>query len=478
MAEASAPEAPIAAAVGQAGRPNPLYANYVLAILVATYTSGWVDRAVMGVLGQAIKVEMRLADWQLGLLTGFAFSIFYSVLGFPLARIAEKYSRVNLMTVCLILWSGMTALCGFATNFVMLVLFRCGVGVGEAGCAPGCHSLLTDYFEPKKRTTAFAIYSLGVPLGGMIGAIMGGVITEYISWRAALIAVGVPGLVLALIMKLTVKEPARGRMEAPAEAAASAVTGPPPSLWATWRVFFSKPTFRHIAFALCILITSGSASGAFLGPYYVRQFHLNFAEVGLIIGLMSGVSSIVGTLATGWIAERLGKLHPRWYMLVPAIGVAVSAPITLAAYLQTNWMATAGLLLVQTLLQAAYLAPAFAAVHNMVSPQMRATAAATIYFFMNIIGMSIGPVVAGYGIDVFSSQLFASAGGGDFVTMCPGGVAAQTATDFIKSACAQAQAKSTQWALLLGTPLILWAALHYYLASRTIAKDLNPGVAH
>ncbi|MGE3866744.1 MAG: spinster family MFS transporter, partial [Hyphomonadaceae bacterium] len=397
----------------------------MLSILLLTYTTGWIDRGIMGILGQAIKTEMRLADWQLGLMTGFAFSVFYSLLGFPLARMAEKSSRVNLIAICMILWSGMTALCGMATNFLMLLAFRCGVGVGEAGCAPGCHSLLTDYFEPKQRTMAFSIYGLGVPLGGMSGAIIGGVLTQYVDWRFALIAVGFPGMILALILKLTVKEPERGRMESDAVKAAKAAAPPvpTPSLMEVWKTLWRKHTFRHIAAALALIGMSGGTSGAFLGAYYIRQFHLKYSEVGLIIGLMAGVTSIAGTLIGGVLAQKLGKSNAKWYMLVPAIGVCMSAPFSFAAYLQNHWYLMAGLLLLPNLLSASYLATAFASTHNMVGSEMRASAAATANFFLNIIGMAMGPVIGGLGIDMFSNHIFAETGLGAFGTLCPGGAA-------------------------------------------------------
>jgi MFS family permease len=247
-----------------------------------------------------------------------------------------------------------------------------------------------------------------------------------------------------------------------------------PSLMETWKVLFAKRTFRHIAAGLCILITGTGAASAFLGPYYIRQFSLNYAEVGLIIGLMTGFTSIFGTIAGGYLAQRLGKNDPKWYLLTPAIGLLVAAPITLAAYLQNNWMVMAGLLLVAALFQAVYLAPCFAATHNMVSPKMRATAAATIYFFMNIIGMSLGPPIAGFAIDVFSAQIFAGTGLGAFTDLCPGGVGIPGSAAAVMAACHTAQAEGTRWVLLIAPPMILWAAFHYYMASRTIAKELNP----
>ena len=446
---AQAQSAPVAARAGVSGAaapPKPAYANYVLAMLLATYTSGWVDRGIMGVLGQAIKVDMKLADWQLGVLTGFTFSIFYSLLGFPLARLAEKTNRVNLITVCLLLWSGFTALCGMASSFIVLLLLRCGVGVGEAGCGPGCHALLTDYFEPKKRTFAFSIYALGVPIGGMLGAVLGGWLTQYVNWRFALIAVGLPGILLAALMKLTVKEPVRGRME---EVVAAVDAEPAPSLREVWKLLFSKPTFRSLAVALSLIGMSGGISGAFLGPYYVREFHLNYAELGLIIGLMSGAVSMCGTLIGGFLSQSLGKRDARWYLLVPAIAMALATPVLVLAYLQNDWRQMIGLYMIPSLLQTTYLAPAIAATHNMVTPKMRASAAATFYFFINIIGMAMGPVIGGLAIDLLSGHIFARSGLGGFAALCPGGVAAHGAAAAVKAACATAQAAGTRGVLLL-----------------------------
>lgn len=437
-------------------------APYVLGVLVLTYTSAWIDRGVLVVLAQPIKADLGLTDWQVGLLTGFAFSVLYSVLGLPMARLCERFNRVTIISVCLVVWSGMTALSALAGNYLSLLILRSGVGVGEAGCGPASHSLLTDYFGPRKRTMALSVYGMGVPIGMLIGSIAGGWIAQHYGWRAALVVVGLPGVLLAILVKLTVGEPPRGASDP------TAAPARPSSLGEVWRVLFGKPTFRHMAAGLVIFSIGMSGINAFMAPYYSRRFGLDYAASGLVVGIVYSVAGMVGALAGGYVAERSGRNDPRYYLVTPAAGIALAAGFLMLAFVQTRWQGLAALMLVPQILSATYMAPVFAVTHNMVDARMRATAAATLLFLMNMVGMSLGPLYVGGLSDLLSAHAFA----GSFATACPGGAALAGAAPALADACHTALADGTRMALMLCTPLILWSAVHYYLASRTVVRDL------
>ena len=206
------------APAGLASERKPLfsagYKRTVLVILTIVYTLNFIDRTILGIIGQPVKESLGITDNQLGLLTGLAFALLYTTLGIPIARLAERFSRVNIMAICITIWSAFTALCGLAPNFAAMLAFRVGVGVGEAGCSPPAHSLISDYFEPKQRASALSVFAFGIPMGGMLGAIFGGVIAQYLNWRLAFFIVGIPGVILAIAARLLLREPPRGHSEA------------------------------------------------------------------------------------------------------------------------------------------------------------------------------------------------------------------------------------------------------------------------
>ncbi|MBO9558035.1 MAG: MFS transporter, partial [Caulobacter sp.] len=318
--------------MAQADRPGgatPLYSNgykaAVLGLLLATYTFNFIDRTIIATIGQAIKVDLKLTDTQLGLLGGLYFALLYTLLGIPIARMAERWNRVTIISLSLVIWSGFTALCGSAASFTQLALYRFGVGVGEAGCSPPSHSLISDYYEPKKRASALSIYSFGIPLGTMFGAVAGGWLAQEFSWRVAFVIVGLPGILLAVLVKLIVKEPPRGhseRVERPLEAEdVVAEPAKPPfslvnefkELGAVLGVLFGKWPVLHMMLGVTIASFGSYGSGAFVPPYFVRTFGLGLAQVGLIVGLIGGFSAGVGTLVGGFLTDWTGKRSAKWY---------------------------------------------------------------------------------------------------------------------------------------------------------------------
>ncbi|HWT51462.1 MAG TPA: MFS transporter, partial [Caulobacter sp.] len=434
----------------------PLYSGgykaAVLGLLLAAYTFNFIDRTIIATIGQAIKVDLKLTDTQLGLLGGLYFALLYTILGIPIARLAERWNRVTIISLSLVIWSGFTALCGAATSFAQLALFRFGVGVGEAGCSPPSHSLISDYYEPKKRASALSIYSFGIPLGTMFGAVAGGWLAQEFSWRVAFVIVGVPGLLLALIVKLVIKEPPRGHSEIverplepedvvvePAPKPAFSLAQEFSELWAVTKILFGKWPVLHMVLGVTVASFGSYGSGAFVPPYFIRTYHLGLAQVGLIVGLIMGFSAGIGTLVGGFLTDWAGKKSVRWYALTPAIGLLVATPIYIAAYLQTNWQTTALILLVPGIFHYTYLAPTFGVVQNSVEPRRRATATALLFFFLNLIALGGGPVFTGWLIDHLArfnfnhpaasglfhalSGAFSDPGAQSFSASCPGGLA-------------------------------------------------------
>jgi MFS family permease len=326
----AAPTAPAA--------PKPAYSeNYkrlVLFLLVTAYTLNFIDRTIIATLGQPIKEALKISDTQLGLLGGLYFALLYTFLGIPIARFAERFSRVNIISGAIIIWSAFTALCGVAGNFAVLAAYRFGVGIGEAGLSPPAHSLISDYFEPKKRASALSVYSFGIPLGTMIGAIAASQIAAAFGWRAAFMVVGLPGVMVAIALKTLVKEPPRGHSEPDAhplsaeDATVELPARPPASLgrefsemWAVIKLLFGKWPIANMVLGITLVSFAGYGGGQFAQPYFLRNFHqLDLKAVGLIVGLAAGFSQGIGTLIGGPITDAMSKLSPRWYALVPGRG--------------------------------------------------------------------------------------------------------------------------------------------------------------
>jgi MFS family permease len=445
------------------------YTRWALLLLMFIYTSNFIDRTILATLSQAIKVDLKLRDAQLGLLQGIAFALFYTILGIPIARVAERLNRVNILTVCLLVWSGMTALSGTAGNFLQLMVCRFGVGVGEAGCAPSAQSLISDYFPPAKRSSALSVYAFGIPLGGMIGAISGGWIAEHMSWRIAFFIVGVPGLILALITKLYLREPPRGMSEA---GGAAAQTGPAPSLMDVARKLFRNRSFIHLTAGSTLVSFVGYGVGGFAQPYFIRAFHLGLAQVGLVFGLIGGISAGLGTLIGGFATDWAGRHDRRWYVWTPGIGFLIALPFYVSAYLAPTWIAAALILTVPGLFAYTYLGPTFGVMHNLVEPRMRASATALLFFILNLIGLGGGPYFTGLLSDIMTQHAFALQGLGHYYTLCPGGAAPKHATAVLTQACAAASVIGVRQAILITYAFGLWGAAHFFFAARTIRSDL------
>jgi predicted MFS family arabinose efflux permease len=491
----AAPVAPAASAAPKAAYSEN-YRRLVLFLLVTAYTLNFIDRTIIATLGQPIKEALKISDTQLGLLGGLYFALLYTFLGIPIARFAERFSRVNIITGAILIWSGFTALCGVAGNFATLAAYRFGVGIGEAGLSPPAHSLISDYFEPKKRASALSIYSFGIPLGTMIGAIAASQIAKAYGWRVAFMIVGLPGVAVAIALKALVKEPARGHSEADGFVAVvkpkASLAGEVSEMWAVVKLLFGRWPILNMVLGITLVSFSGYGGGQFVQPYFLRNFHqLDIAAVGLIVGLAAGFSQGIGTLIGGPITDRMARLSPRWYALVPAIGVTLAYPFHVGVYTAGSWQTAAAFMLVPGMLAYVYLAPTFGVIQNMAPTHQRATAAAIMLFFLNLIALGGGPPFTGWMIDHFAAFHYAHPGlsglwdavsgfggahPGDFQAACPGGKAAHaagaTASEAAKLACNGALVLGTRQGVIIAYAFSLWGALHYLLGSFGLGKAL------
>ena len=467
-----------------ASRYSPAYKNLVLTLLTLAYTLNFIDRTIIATIGQAIKVDLKITDTQLGLLGGFSFAILYTVLGIPLARLAERWNRVSIISLALLVWSGFTALCGVAVGFGQLMMFRVGVGVGEAGLSPPAHSLISDYFDPKKRASALSVYSFGIPLGTMFGAALGGWLAKTYGWRVALMVVGAPGIIMAILVKLLIKEP-------PREAAAPklSVSSEFSELASVAsKLFLSWPVLNMIL-GVTLVSFAGYGAGQFVPPFFIRSFGLDYAQVGLITGLIGGFSAGVGTLVGGFTTDWASKKSGAWYALIPAIGVLISAPIYIAAYSSATWQTAALILLLPGIFAYTYLGPTFGVIQNVVGARQRATATALMFFVLNMIGLGFGPPFIGWVIDHMAQFGFTHPGphgifsaisgafgspesGASFAKACPGGAAPKGAAAAAVGACKAALITATRQGVIIGYWFNIWGSFHYFLASFGIVGAL------
>lgn len=438
----------------------------VLTVLFTVYFFSSVDRSLFGILAQPVKEELLLADWQLGFLTGFAFSLLQLTFGLVIARLADQRNRVTILTVCITLWSVMTALCGLAMSFIQLCLFRMGVGIGEAACLPASHSLISDYFPPGTRTKALAIYGLGYPLGGLMGTVLAGVVLDHWGWRNTFYVVGLPGVFVALLTWRLVKEPIRGRFDAGAGTADDPHFAQPKSYGEVSRLLWRLPAVRHMIIALVSMSFATAPTATFLGPFLVRKFPLSYTQLGFIIGTTMMLGASISTIAGGIIAQRLAKWDPRWLMWFPAITVAAGMPLYVTALAQPTWLGLAIWMFFGALINATYLAPSYTVLYNAVPPGGRAKAALIVQILMGVIGFSAGPLLAGIANDVIASMLFGTHQGQVFTLACPGGQAFKGATAALNAACHGAVADSTQIVLIATMVLTIWPAWHFYLSGR------------
>lgn len=370
-------------------------ARTMLWVLLIVYIFNFLDRQIVNILAEPIKRDLGLSDTQLGLLAGPAFAVFYALLGIPIARYADRdgTNRVRLIALALAIWSVMTAVCGLAQNFVQLLFARIGVGVGEAGCTPAAHSLITDSVKPEKRSSAIAFYGLGVPVGSLLGLVIGGIVNDLYGWRIALMLVGLPGLLLALVILFVLREP---RYLKPAEAAAT--TAPPAAPLSTgeaMREIFSSRAFVYILIAASVTAFLGYGKALWTISFFIRSHGLSTTQAGIGMAVVLGLAAAVGTWLGGKIADRFGARNKKHILTFPAYGMAIVAPVLFLGYYMESWWIAMALLVIPSVVNNAYYGPAYGSVQGLVRPQARAVAASIMLFGQNLIGLGFGPFLFG-----------------------------------------------------------------------------------
>ncbi len=420
------------------------YKKYVLITLLIVYIFNFIDRQILTILVQPIKEEFGVSDTAMGFLTGTAFALFYATLGIPIARLADKYTRRTIVAIALALWSAMTALSGMVTSFLQMAICRIGVAVGEAGASPPIHSMLADYFKPGQRATALAFYSMGIPIGSTLGIMLGGWISETWDWRTAFFIVGIPGLLLSIVVLLTIREPKRGESEEGERQARQDET-PPVPLARVMQVLKKQKSFFHMSMGTSLHAFVGYGLAAFNPAFIERVFEVPRSEIGVKLGLLLGITGAAGVMMGGWVTDKLSIYDRRWYMWIPSLAMLLSMPFYIAAYLAESFTLFLVFYALPSFMGNLQSGPVFATAQGLVPLGMRAVTAAILLFIVNIIGLGLGPQIVGIVSDVINYFQYDGNNEG----------------------------KALQYALLFACFAKIASSTHYYIASRTLRRDLD-----
>ncbi len=413
------------------------YRRYVLGLLLTAYVLSYLDRQILGILVEPIKLEFQLSDTQMGFLGGVAFALFYATLGLPIARLADRASRKWIMTVSVTIWSAMTALTGLAGGFWPLLVLRTGVAVGEAGCNPCAHSLISDYFPPSRRATAMAVYGLGIPLGVMFGLLIGGWVSEFHGWRMAFIVVGVPGILFALLIAATLREPPRAMSESGNRAHQAQQ---PLSVRQVLAHLWQLRSFRHKLMGSTLIGTAMLAGYMWLPAFLMRSHDFTLLQAGTSLAIINGAVSALGTWMGGVLTDRFARNDVRRYLALPAMTTLLIFPASVCAYLSpTGWLALV-FLSVTALFNGFHYGPSASIAQRLAPVRGRALTSAIGLFIANLVGLSVGTQLVG----VASDLLMPLAG-----------------------------KESLRYALLAVCVLYVWSAWHFWRASRYVKEDLQ-----
>jgi len=407
---------------------------YALGLLTVVYTFSFIDRQLLAILQESIKADLGLSDSSLGLLTGFVFALFYVTAGIPIARMADNGNRRNIVSASIFIWSFMTAITGFAQNFVQIFLARIGVGIGEAGGNPPSQSMISDLFPAHQRATALGIYFTGVNIGIMFGFLLGGWLNEIYGWRMTFMIVGLPGIVIAALVRFSMAEPARGIVEnKQVQTETTKVADVISLLW-------KRQSFRHMAMAAALqaFVLYGIAS--WIASFIIRSHGMETGEVGLWLAMILGIGGAIGVLSGGYLGDRLSARDQRWNMWLPAIVGLISLPFAISIYLADTGHGALMFAIVPGVISSVFLGPIIASTHGLVGLRMRALSSAIISFIINMIGLGGGPFIIGF----LSDRLAPTLG-----------------------------TESLRYAMLYVLPVVqFWCVCHFILAARTLREDL------
>ncbi|WP_373491161.1 spinster family MFS transporter [Parasphingorhabdus sp.] len=493
MTEATTISTPRSADRGapESGYGSKNYRNYILGTLLIVYIFNFIDRTIINILTEPIKESFGVEDWQMGLLGGPAFAILYTFVGIPIARFSEKHHRVWIIAGSVFLWSLMTVLCGFALSFLALFIFRIGVSIGEAGCSPPANSLIADYFIPAERSTAVSVYALGIPLGGMVAYVFGGYIVGNLDgpivgamleswnwtwaaqaldwqniegWRIAFVVVGVPGIIVAAIVKLTIAEPPRGYTD-PLEMQNREQVG----FREVLRILSQKPAYWHVTMGVTVASFVNYGVGQFFVSFLIRTHELSIFDASVKIAMALALMAAIGTYMSGYLADRYAKRFPKALALIPMFALIGVIPMHVTGYLAESLWVAVPLMMVGQMLLYTYLCPLYAVPSGVVDSRMRATAVAVTLFIVNLLGYGLGPPLIG-GLSTILNATFLS---GLDPTLTLAACKASNLAAAAQSACDSANADGLRWSMVLFKCLYLWAVFHFYMASRTIQRDMG-----
>jgi predicted MFS family arabinose efflux permease len=442
------------------------YRAWLLFLLMVVNALNLADRQGMAATAPAIKAEFHLSDTQLGLIQGLGFAIFYTLLGLPIARLAEVRSRTKIIAVSTLIFAAMVAACGTARNFFQFLGCRIGVAIGDAGFGPPVSSLLGDHYPVRRRASALTIIWLGAPIGALAGSALGGWVAQNADWRTWFYLLSIPGVLVAIAAFFTLRDPPRGFSDPAGTITAGA---PPPPMREVLRFLFAKKSMRHILIGAALASMAMNGVGQFLARFIVAQYDVGFAEAGRTVGLIAVVAMASGLALGGFGMDWASKFDRRWYAWGPAIGLVVAAPMFMLAVTQPSLRQCVPLLLAGHVTLFIYYTPTLAMGQNMVGASMRASSAFVISLVLGLVGIGLGPTLIG----ILSDILAASAFGGDYGTMCPGGSAPAASAADLVARCSDASAAGITRSIVAVSVLFAWAALHYLLASRHLVADLD-----
>lgn len=413
---------------------------YVLFVMMLAYTINIADRYVMSTVLEQIRLDLHLSDGGVAFLTGVSLALFYVSMGIPLSWIADRYNRRNLLAISITLWSVMTTMCGLSKGYMQLLLARMGVGIGEAGGTPSCNSIICDYFPAARRPMALTIFCLGAPIGAWIGADMAGAVAHAYGWRATFLVLGIPGVLLALLIMATIREPKRGCLDV-------IKSDDDPTLMETLRFCLTQKSAVHVMMGSGVGALWGWGLMWFIPTFLQRTYQIDVGQAGAIVGPIHLVMGIGASLLTAWILARPSYTDPRKIVyLLGGVTAAATIPGILAIYTHNLTLATVSLWLFIPGIYF-YIGPAFALGQNLAPPKMRAMFSAIALLVANVFNLIVAPQGVG-----MLSDYFAGPAGPD--------------------------AASLRSALLILAPTGFWAALHYFLAARTIVEDQKRAIGH
>ena len=475
----------------ETGYGSKQYRKYILGILLTVYIFNFIDRTIINILTEPIKESFGVEDWQMGLLGGPAFAILYTFVGVPIARFSEKHHRVWIIAGSVALWSLMTALCGFATSFIALFIFRIGVSIGEAGCSPPANSIIADYFVPKERSTAVSVYALGIPLGGMVAYVFGGYVVGSLDgpsvaallnswnwtwaanaldwqnievWRVAFVVVGIPVIIVAMIVKMTVKEPPRGYTD-PAHMQNKEQV----SFREVLKILATKPAYWHVTMGVTIASFVNYGVGQFFVSFLIRTHEMSIFDASVKIAMALAVMASIGTYMSGFLADKYAERFPKALALIPMFALIGVIPMHVAGYLAESLWLAVPLMMVGQMLLYTYLCPLYAVPSGVVDSRMRATSVAVTLFIVNLLGYGLGPPLIGALSTILNSIFLSGLDPTLTLEACKvTGLAAAAQT-----ACETANADGLQWSMIIFKCMYLWSIFHFYMASRTIQRDMG-----